>query len=81
MSILTILILLVLLYYCAKAIGNIWHDTFKGTTTDQTRRANQTHRKEQYHHEGTQSKEKTHSHSQKPIEKGEGEYIDFTEEV
>ncbi len=74
MSILTILILLVITYYCVKAVGSIWHDAFKGTAPNSNRR------KSQDRTEGAQPQKKAHGSPRKPIEKGEGEYIDFTEE-
>jgi hypothetical protein len=78
MSILTILLLLVITYYCAKAVGSIWHDAFKGTAPNQGSASRQQRRKESW----TQPQEKAHddSSARKPIEKGEGEYVDFTEE-
>ncbi len=77
MSILTILILFVITYYCVKAIGSIWHDAFKGTAPNSNRRKS---RDSAEYAEEAQPQKKAHGCPRKPIEKGEGEYIDFTEE-
>ncbi len=75
MSVLTILLLFVIAYYCFKAIGNIWHDAFKGVTPKSNGR-----KSKQRYAEAEQRQTHAQSRSTKPIEKGEGEYVDFTEE-
>lgn len=78
MSVFTLLLLLFIAYLCFKAMGNIWHDAFNGVGTGRQRHSqnNQhyhTHTNQQDH----QSHKKANTNKQRPIEKGEGEYVDF----
>lgn len=79
MSVISLLLLIFIFYLCFKAIGSIWRDAF-GTIDDGTgsrtnyrsrRRSNTT----TTHQQSTDSQ----SDSDKPIRKGEGEYVDYEE--
>ncbi|MGN1236640.1 MAG: DUF4834 family protein, partial [Bacteroidaceae bacterium] len=65
---------------CFKAIGNIWNDAFNGIGPNrkQNKRSqyqDQTHQN-QAHQQQSHSPNR-HENKEKPIEKGEGEYVDF----
>lgn len=72
MSVFTLILLFIIVYFGLKAVGNIWRDAFKGVGTE--RNAKHTDANKQHH------TSPTNIHSEKPIAKGEGEYVDFTEE-
>ena len=76
MSILTLLLLFFIAYLCFKAIGNIWNDAFKGIVSNHKQK-----KSSQYQDKTQQSRQSystnRHESKEKPIEKGEGEYVDF----
>lgn len=74
MSVFTLLLLLFIAYLCFKAMGNIWHDAFNGVGTDRQHSQNNQHH---HTHTNQQSHQKANTHKQRPIEKGEGEYVDY----
>ena len=75
MSVFTLILLLVIIYYVCKSLRTIWRDAFKGVGNDPD--ANSSKRQCKY---TQQQSSHTQQHTGKPIEKGEGEYVDFTEE-
>lgn len=72
MGIFSLLALLLIVYLCAKAVGSIWRDAF-GTLGGNSSKRTESRTKRQ-----TTAK-KPKEESQKPIQKGEGEYVDYEE--
>ena len=76
MSIFTLLLLFFIAYLCFKAIRNIWHDAFHGIVSNHKQQ-----KRSQYQDNTQQSRQSystnRHESKEKPIEKGEGEYVDF----
>ena len=73
MSILSLLLLFFIIYLCAKAVGSIWRDAF-GTIDGSSTRQRQQRRT--YQEPQTPRGDQT---EEKPIKKGEGEYVDYEE--
>lgn len=71
MSVLSLLLLFVIVYFCAKAIGSIWRDAF-GTIGDEQHSRQQTSSRQQ-------STNKKDRYGEQPIGKDEGEYVDYEE--
>lgn len=72
MDILSWLLLLIIIYFCVKAARSIWHDAFGTIGGNSAKRSNP--RDEQQ-----SSARKPKADPQKPIQKGEGEYVDYEE--
>ena len=72
MSVLSLIFLLIIVYFTFKAVGNIWRDAFKGVGAERNTKRNTTYKQRRT--------SPTNIHSEKPIAKGEGEYVDFIEE-
>lgn len=70
MSVLSLLLLVIIIYFCAKAVGSIWRDAFG--TIDGSEQKSRTNTRQQH----TASK---HDKGEQPISKGEGEYVDYEE--
>ena len=70
MSVLSILLLILIVYFCAKAIGSIWRDAFG--TIDGGQRQQHTTRTQQH-------TAKKPTQDNQPIGKNEGEYVDYEE--
>ena len=70
MSVLSLLLLSLIIYFCAKAIGSIWHDAFG--TIDGSEQKPRSRTRQQ----NTASKPEK---DEQPIGKGEGEYVDYEE--
>lgn len=85
MSVITILLLVFIAYFCFKAIRNIWRDAFRGISGDdtRTRRNNINSQYSSQYSQKSQSSRKPHHSSrtsaERPIQKGEGDYVEFEE--
>ena len=78
MSVLSLLLLFIIVYFCAKAIGSIWRDAF-GTIGDEQHSRQQTTSRRQQTSSRQQSTNKKDRYGEQPIGKDEGEYIDYEE--
>ena len=74
MSIFSLLVLFFIIYLCGKAIGSIWRDAF-GTIDGSTK----TQRPKSHTRQQTQTSASASQADDKPIKKGEGEYVDYEE--
>lgn len=74
MSIFSLLVLFFIIYLCAKAIGSIWRDAF-GTIDGSTKTQRPNSRTRQQAQASTGASQA----DDKPIKKGEGEYVDYEE--
>ena len=78
MSVLSLLLLFIIVYFCAKAIGSIWRDAF-GTIGGEQQQRQQTSSHRQQTTTRQQSTTKKANYGEQPIGKDEGEYVDYEE--
>ena len=70
MSVLSLLLLFLIIYFCSKAVGSIWRDAFGTIDCSEQKPRNKTRQ------QNTASKP---NKEEQPISKGEGEYVDYEE--
>lgn len=83
MGIFSTIILIIIFYYCFKAVRSIWRDAFGGVgTNDHDSRSQRdafNRRQQQDTHYNTDSTANTNKSDSPRVQQNEGEYVDFDE--